>query len=107
MVLHGNLALKIIPLTAIKTFGTVTDNLWSSAQIAKMDGNLIRWPRSWLGKLISTVRYVKTINGAVVESVRVGEKHIGGEYTAGMLSSDSYKAIFFGENSNTILFSRR
>ena len=92
---------------AIKTFhGTVTDNLWSSAQIAKMDSNLIIRLAEIMAWQIDFNREVRENDKwrIVVESVRVGEKHIGwGNILAAeyVNKGDSYKAIFFDrENSN-------
>jgi murein DD-endopeptidase MepM/ murein hydrolase activator NlpD len=91
----------------IETFnGVVSDSLWSSAQSAKMDSNLIIRLAEIMAWQVDFNREVRKKDKwrLVVESVRVGEKHIGwGNILAAeyINKSDSYKAIFFDrKNSN-------
>ena len=85
----------------IETFhGTVSDSLWSSAQKAKMDSNLIVRLAEIMAWQVDFNREVRKNDKwrIVVESVRVGEKHIawGNILAAEYINkSDSYKAIFF------------
>ena len=100
---------KIIHPTNVKveTFsGVVSENLWSSASEANMDSNLIIKLAEIMAWQVDFNREVRKNDRwrLVVESIRVGEKHIdwGNILAAEYINKgDSYQAIFFDrKNSN-------